>query len=217
MDTSGCSSTTASDHPTRFPSRGRPEPYGSELSDSSQIGSGPGAGKIDEELAGDRRGIPKESSDQASRNPEYDDAEHFQDDRRNDDPNDRERKSESEERQHRARSGFRRSLGDKLLSGLFESGEVLRRGQGIVSEVAQVTKGELVRIVGAEVRTFLDKVDVSDLVQEIMSGLVLEVKTEVRFTRDSTGKIRPKAQETQTRFRSSSNRSDDESGQSEST
>ncbi len=90
----------------------------------------------------------------------------------------------------RART-FRR-FGDSLLSNLIgDSSAALRRGQGLVTGAAQGTKDELVRMISAEVRSFLDKMDAADLVQEIVSGLVIEMKTEIRFRRAEDGKLEP--------------------------
>jgi hypothetical protein len=78
----------------------------------------------------------------------------------------------------------RRSLTERLLASFGESGEVLRRGQGLVAEVAQGTRDELARMVAAEVRGFLDRVDVVDLAQRIFDKMSLEIHAEVRFRRD---------------------------------
>ncbi|MFV8752418.1 hypothetical protein ACNOYE_17875 [Nannocystaceae bacterium ST9] len=90
------------------------------------------------------------------------------------------------------RSRAFRRFGDSLLGNLLgDSGAAIRRGQGLVSGVAQGTKEELVRMISAEVRGFLDKMDAADLVQEIVSGLVIEMKTEIRFRRAEDGKLEP--------------------------
>ena len=46
-------------------------------------------------------------------------------------------------------------------------------------------------MIAHEVRGFLDKMDAADLVQEIVSGLVIEMKTEIRFRRDEEGRLEP--------------------------
>lgn len=92
--------------------------------------------------------------------------------------------------QERDRS-FRR-LGDSLISSIWgDSSAAFKRGQGLVTGVAQGTKEELVRMISAEVRGFLDKMDAADLVQEIVSGLVIEMKTEIRFRRSEDGRLEP--------------------------
>ncbi len=76
----------------------------------------------------------------------------------------------------------------RLLSDLLDSGQALRKGsQDLVTGVAQGTKEELVRLISAEFRGFLDKMDAVDLAQEIVSGLVMEVKAEIRFSRAAPG------------------------------
>lgn len=107
------------------------------------------------------------------------------------------REAEGEER---ART-FRR-FGDNLLTNLLgDSSAAIRRGQGLVSGVAQGTKEELVRMISAEVRSFLDKMDAADLVQEIVSGLVIEMKTEIRFRRAEDGKLEPQVDSSETKVR----------------
>jgi hypothetical protein len=94
---------------------------------------------------------------------------------------------ERDDRRYQAR--FKR-----MLSDLLDSGAALRRGsQEIVTGVAVGTKEELVRMATGEIRGFLEKLDVADIVQDIVAGLVIEVKAEIKFSRDpSTGKITSK-------------------------
>ncbi len=102
----------------------------------------------------------------------------------------REARDDGEARDERERS-FRR-LGDSLISSIWgDSSAAIKRGQGLVTGVAQGTKEELVRMISAEVRGFLDKMDAADLVQEIVSGLVIEMKTEIRFRRSEDGRLEP--------------------------
>jgi hypothetical protein len=111
----------------------------------------------------------------------------------------RDREREGGERDDRDRS-FRR-LGDSLISSIWgDSSAAFKRGQGLVTGVAQGTKEELVRIFGAEVRGFLDKMDAADLVQEIVSGLVIEMKTEIRFKRSEDGRIEPEIRTSETKL-----------------
>jgi hypothetical protein len=107
----------------------------------------------------------------------------------------------------RART-FRR-FSDNLLTNLIgDSSAAIKRGQGLVTGVAQGTKEELVRMISAEVRGFLDKMDAVELIQEIVSGLVIEMKTEIRFRRAEDGKVEPHVEGSETKVRSE--RSDDE-------
>jgi hypothetical protein len=109
----------------------------------------------------------------------------------------REREREREREDPKEAEGDERSrafrrFGNDLLSNLIgDSSAAIRRGQGLVTGVAQDTKEELVRMISAEVRGFLDKMDAADLVQEIVSGLVIEMKTEIRFRRAEDGKLEP--------------------------
>lgn len=44
---------------------------------------------------------------------------------------------------------------------------------------------------GAEVRNFLDKMDIADLAQQIVAGLQVDVQMTVKFSRDEDGKTQP--------------------------
>ena len=99
---------------------------------------------------------------------------------------------EQREREQRERERSFRKLGDSLISSIWgDSSAAIKRGQGLVTGVAQGTKEELARMIAQEVRGFLDKMDAADLVQEIVSGLVIEMKTEIRFRRDEEGRLEP--------------------------
>ncbi len=119
-----------------------------------------------------------------------------------DDPEPRDGDEPREERDsaERDRERGRRRLGDSLIGSLFgDSTAAFKRGQGLVTGVAQGTKEELVRIFSQEVRGFLDKMDAVDLVQQIVSGLVIEMKTEIRFRRDDDGRLEPEVRTTDTK------------------
>lgn len=116
---------------------------------------------------------------------------------------------ERDDRRYQAR--FKR-----MLSDLLDSGAALRRGsQEIVTGVAVGTKDELVRMATGEIRGFLEKLDVADIVQDIVAGLVIEVKAEIKFSRDpNTGKITSKVttQDVATRTSSSGPRPEEVKG-----
>lgn len=107
---------------------------------------------------------------------------------------------EAKEGEERAKA-FRR-FGDNLLTNLIgDSSAAFRRGQGLVTGVAQGTKEELVRMISAEVRGFLDKMDAVELVQSVVSGLVIEMKTEIRFKRAADGKLEAQVDGGETKVR----------------
>ncbi len=93
-------------------------------------------------------------------------------------------------------------LGEQL-TGLLDPEGALRKGQDLVTGVTQATKEELMRIVSAEMRSFLDKMDAVDLLQQVIAGLVVDVNMQVRFSRAADGLAQPKItkQETQIRTR----------------
>ncbi len=110
------------------------------------------------------------------------------------------------EQEQKQRARFRR-----MFTELIDSGQAFRSAsQEIVSGVAQGTKEEVMRIVSAEVRGFLDKMDVVDLFQDIVSGLVIDVKTEVRFSRGEDGKLEPQVKSAQTKVRTKAERAEQE-------
>jgi hypothetical protein len=100
------------------------------------------------------------------------------------------------------RASFRGRLGDGLFNSLLDSGSAIKRGQDIVTGLAGGTKEEIVRIVGSEVRGFLDKMDIVDLAQEVVSGLVIDVNAQIRFRRDAEGKLQPDVSKRKTSLRS---------------
>jgi hypothetical protein len=91
-------------------------------------------------------------------------------------------------------------LGEQL-TGLLDPEGAFRRGQGIVSGVTQATKEEFMRLFAAEVRAFLQKIDATDLVQEVITGLVLDVKMQVRFSKAEDGKVAPQVSVERTEIR----------------
>ncbi len=94
-----------------------------------------------------------------------------------------------EERQGFTSSNFRRKLGEGL-AGLLDPDGALGKGKEIVSGVTQATKNEVVRMVSAEVRQFLDGMDTVDLLQRVIAGLVIDVKAEIRFSIDPEGQLK---------------------------
>lgn len=69
------------------------------------------------------------------------------------------------------------------LTGLLDPESAFRRGQGIVTGVSRATKEELMRLVGVEVRSFLDKMDIADLAQQVVAGLQVDIHMKVKFSR----------------------------------
>ena len=86
-------------------------------------------------------------------------------------------------------SGFRRKLSDSI-TGLLDPDGALGKGKDFVTGVSQATKTEVVRMVSAEVRNFLDGMDTVELLQSVIAGLVIDVKTEIRFSLDPQGQLK---------------------------
>jgi len=98
--------------------------------------------------------------------PEYEDEDEYDDDRH---------------------SSFRRRLGEGL-AGLLDPDGALGKSKGYVSDLASGTKSEVVRMVSAEVRSFLDGMDTVDLMQQVIAGLVIDVEARVKFSLDPEAK-----------------------------
>jgi len=81
---------------------------------------------------------------------------------------------------------FRRKLSEGL-TGLLDPEGAL----GNVAGFAQGTKSELVRIFANEVRSFLDNIDSVEMLQRVIAGLVVDIKTEIRFSLDDEGNLKP--------------------------
>jgi hypothetical protein len=91
-------------------------------------------------------------------------------------------------------------LGEQL-TGLLDPEAAFRRGSGLVTGVTQATKEELVRIVSAEMKNFLDKMDAADLLQQVIAGLVIDVTMQVRFSREGDGPAQPEITRNEAKIR----------------
>ena len=80
-------------------------------------------------------------------------------------------------------------LGEQL-SGLLDPEGRLRRGQEVLGGMTAATKDEFVRIVGAEVRNFLEKMDAVDLAQQVVHGLTVDVNMQIKFSRSDAGGVK---------------------------
>ncbi|NJK32316.1 MAG: hypothetical protein HC927_07850, partial [Deltaproteobacteria bacterium] len=129
-------------------------------------------------------------------------------DREPSDPKPSAEKRDPEEGEEERAGSFRR-IGDALFTNLLGDSSAIRRGQGLVTGVAQGTKEELVRLISAEVRSFLEKMDAADLVQEIISGLVIDVKAEISFRRAEDGSVEPRIEAGETKLRRDEDRKDE--------
>lgn len=96
------------------------------------------------------------------------------------------------------------------LTGLLDPESAFRKGQGLVTGVTNATKEELMRIVGSEVRNFLDKMDIADLAQQIVEGLQVDVNMTVKFSRDAEGKTQPKVTKSDASVKAGGEDQDDE-------
>lgn len=85
--------------------------------------------------------------------------------------------------------GFRRRLSEGL-NGLLDPDGAIGKGKDYVTGVTQATKTEVVRMISSEVRNFLDGMDTVDLMQRVISGLVIDIKTEIRFSVDPQGQLK---------------------------
>ncbi len=81
---------------------------------------------------------------------------------------------------------FRRKLSEGL-TGLLDPEGAL----GNVAGFAQGTKSELARLFANEVRSFLDNMDSVEMLQRVIAGLVVDIHTEIRFSLDDDGNLKP--------------------------
>ena len=102
-------------------------------------------------------------------------------------------------------SGFRRKLSDSL-TGLLDPDGALGKGKDFVTGVSAATKTEVVRMISAEVRNFLDGMDTVDLMQRVIAGLVIDVKAEIRFSIDPQGQLKSNITTKDTEIRSAEER-----------
>jgi len=102
-------------------------------------------------------------------------------------------------------SGFRRKISEGL-TGLLDPEGALGKGKDFVTGVSQATKTEVVRMVSAEVRNFLDGMDTVDLMQQVIAGLVIDVKAEIRFSIDPAGQLKSSITTKESEVRSAEDR-----------
>ncbi len=102
-------------------------------------------------------------------------------------------------------SGFRRKISEGL-TGLLDPEGALGKGKDFVTGVSQATKTEVVRMVSAEVRNFLDGMDTVDLMQQVIAGLVIDVKAEIRFSIDPAGQLKSSITNKESEVRSAEER-----------
>lgn len=124
---------------------------------------------------------------------------------------------DADEMPREQRRRFQR-LGEQL-TGLLDPESAFRKGSGLVTGVTQATKDEVVRIVSAEMRNFLDGMDVADLLQQVIAGLTIDVNMQVKFSRNGDGPAQPQITRQDAKIRRESAKddneesSDDESGE----
>ena len=106
-----------------------------------------------------------------------------------------------EERLGFTSASFRRKLGEGL-AGLLDPDGALGKGKELVTGVTAATKNEVVRMVSAEVRSFLDGMDTVDLMQRVIAGLVIDVKAEIRFSIDPEGQLKSSVKTRETAIKS---------------
>ncbi len=80
-------------------------------------------------------------------------------------------------------SSFRRRIGEGL-AGLLDPEGAIGNSRRFVSELATGTKSEIVRMVSAEVRSFLDGMDTVDMMQQVIAGLQIDVEARIKFSLD---------------------------------
>lgn len=102
-------------------------------------------------------------------------------------------------------------LGEQL-TGLLDPEAALRKGQDLVTGITQASKEELMRIVSSEMRSFLDKMDAVDLLQQVIAGLTVDVQMQIKFSRGADGVAQPKITRQDTQIRARDEEDDDDEG-----
>lgn len=67
------------------------------------------------------------------------------------------------------------------------AGDLPKDAANFLVTQAQHTKDEALRVVAIELRRFLDKVDLQEVVRKVLANVVLEVKAEIRFVPAESG------------------------------
>jgi hypothetical protein len=81
--------------------------------------------------------------------------------------------------------GSDRAASDRGLS------DFVRRAVSAGVGVASKSKDDIMRAAATEMRTWLERLDVNNEVLKVLSKMVIEVKTEIRFRATEDGKIVP--------------------------
>ncbi len=105
-------------------------------------------------------------------------------------------------------------LGESL-TGLLDPEAALRKGQDLVTGVTQATKDELMRIVSSEMRSFLEKMDAADLLQQIIAGLQVDVQMQIKFSRSADGLVQPRITRQDAQIRQADAAAADDEGDSD--
>ena len=79
---------------------------------------------------------------------------------------------------------------DKVIKGMV-GGELAKEVVSYAFNQIDDTKNALVRVVAREVREFLDATDVAHELQQALTTLSFEIKTEIRFIPNDSGGIKP--------------------------
>lgn len=64
----------------------------------------------------------------------------------------------------------------------------------LLSSQVEETKREVTKVLAREIREFLERASLADELTRLLSGLTLEVKTQVRFIPSDTGKLMPRTE-----------------------
>ena len=71
--------------------------------------------------------------------------------------------------------------------------DFVRRAVSAGVGAASRSKDDIMRVAAGEVRSWLDHLDINSEVLKVLSKMVIEVKTEIRFRPTEDGKIAPEA------------------------
>lgn len=82
--------------------------------------------------------------------------------------------------------------GPESLKHLLADLKLPKESISVITSQLDETRREITTVLAREVREFLERASIADELTKLLSGLTLEIKTQVRFVPSNDGKLRPK-------------------------
>ena len=84
--------------------------------------------------------------------------------------------------------------GPENLKQLLSDLKLPKEAISVLTSHLDETKREVTQVLAREIREFLESASLADELTKLLSGLTLEVKTQIRFVPSDTGHLRPKTE-----------------------